>query len=146
MALPDSACFEHGVDDCPYCNRSPVQAARMPLDGRRRWFQFSLRTLFVVVTVSAVWLGWELKFIRDRKALRKSIVDGGGTVQMASYHRDIGFDPKYPGAPVMPPWRRWLGDEPIGCAVLPPGSSKIVLARATRTFPEALVVYNRLDF
>jgi hypothetical protein len=25
---------------------------------KRRWFQFSLRTMFVVVTVFACWLGW----------------------------------------------------------------------------------------
>jgi hypothetical protein len=27
---------------------------------RRRWFQFSLRTLFVVMTIVAVWLGMVL--------------------------------------------------------------------------------------
>ena len=32
----------------------------------RRWFRFSLRTLFVVVTVFGIWLGYELNWIRQR--------------------------------------------------------------------------------
>jgi hypothetical protein len=32
----------------------------------RRWFRFSLRTLFVVVTVFACWLGCQLNWIRQR--------------------------------------------------------------------------------
>jgi hypothetical protein len=34
--------------------------------SRRRWLRFSLRTLFVVVTVLCVWLGYELNWIRQR--------------------------------------------------------------------------------
>ncbi len=33
---------------------------------KRRWFAYSLRTLFVVVTVFGVWLGYELNWIRER--------------------------------------------------------------------------------
>ena len=36
---------------------------------RRRWYSFSLRTLFVLVTVLGVFLGWlavQVKWIRDR--------------------------------------------------------------------------------
>jgi hypothetical protein len=32
----------------------------------RRWFQWSLRTLFVVVTVFGCWLGYEFNWIRQR--------------------------------------------------------------------------------
>jgi hypothetical protein len=32
----------------------------------RRWFRYSLRMLFVVVTVLGVWLGVQVKWIRDR--------------------------------------------------------------------------------
>ncbi len=32
--------------------------------ANRRWLRFSLRTLFVVVTVLCVWLGYELNWIR----------------------------------------------------------------------------------
>jgi len=44
---------------------------------KRRRFQFKLRTLFVIVTLFAVWLGWSLnwnrqrrEFLRDRDAFR----------------------------------------------------------------------------
>ena len=33
---------------------------------RRRWFVFSLRTLFGGVTVVACWLGYQLNWIRER--------------------------------------------------------------------------------
>jgi hypothetical protein len=33
---------------------------------RRRWFRYSLRTLFVLVTVFGIWLGVQVKWIRDR--------------------------------------------------------------------------------
>jgi hypothetical protein len=34
---------------------------------KRRWFQWSLRTLFVVVTVCGCWLGYELNWIQQRE-------------------------------------------------------------------------------
>ena len=33
---------------------------------KRRWFRWSLRTMFVVVTLFAVWLGYSLNWIRER--------------------------------------------------------------------------------
>ena len=36
---------------------------------KRRWFSYSLRTMFAVVTVLCVWLGYELKWIRQRRAI-----------------------------------------------------------------------------
>ena len=33
---------------------------------KRRWFRFSLRMMFVVVTVFGCWLGYELNWIRQR--------------------------------------------------------------------------------
>jgi hypothetical protein len=35
---------------------------------KRRWFQFTLRTLFVVVTVLACWLGYAVSWIKQRHA------------------------------------------------------------------------------
>jgi hypothetical protein len=36
---------------------------------RRRWFAFSLRTPFVLVTVLACWIGYQLHWIRQRHKL-----------------------------------------------------------------------------
>jgi len=46
---------------------------------RRRW-SFSLRTLFVVVTLAACWLGWQLNWIRDRHAFleKQGIIKSDG--------------------------------------------------------------------
>jgi hypothetical protein len=33
---------------------------------KRRWFSYSLRTLFALVTVFGVWLGWNLHQVRER--------------------------------------------------------------------------------
>ena len=43
---------------------------------KRRWFRFSLRTLFVVVTVCCVWLGWQLHIVRERQAMLREFEKG----------------------------------------------------------------------
>jgi hypothetical protein len=43
----------------------------------RRWFRFSLRTMFVLVTVGCVWLGWEARVVMGRKSLRKQLEQQG---------------------------------------------------------------------
>ena len=42
--------------------------AGMETPPRRRWLRFSLRGLLVVVTALAVWLGWNVYVVRERKA------------------------------------------------------------------------------
>jgi hypothetical protein len=44
-----------------------IESVSLPA-ARRRWFQFRLRTLFVLTTLVALWLAWELSFIRERQA------------------------------------------------------------------------------
>ncbi len=39
----------------------------MNLPPRRRWFRFSLRALFLVVTAFGCWLGYQLNWIRQRE-------------------------------------------------------------------------------
>jgi hypothetical protein len=57
---------------------------------RRRWFRFSLRTLFVLVTIFGVWLGVQVNWIRERRAwlvghqsdiARPPALSGGGPVE-----------------------------------------------------------------
>ena len=44
---------------------------------KRRRFSFSLRTLFVVITVLTVWLGWNVYQVRKREMVRQYIVNSG---------------------------------------------------------------------
>jgi hypothetical protein len=103
----------------------------------RRWFRYSLRTMFVVVTVFALWLGWELKFIRDRKAMQTWLKENGGSVMSVDEGYQIaghwggGFVP-----PSIPWWRRMLGDEPIPSVGLPREEPKYK-DRCSLLFPEA---------
>ena len=52
----------------------------------RRWFQFSLRTLMIVVTLMAVLCSYaaqEAKFVRQREAILASIKNAGGDYILA---------------------------------------------------------------
>jgi hypothetical protein len=97
--------------------------------------------MFVVVTVFAVWLGWELKFIRDRRAFLAAMDDLRTTeiqnsklpILSSAYVTGIILD-----API-PFWRRWLGDEPQTMIILPRTSSASDRETAERLFPEAEV-------
>jgi hypothetical protein len=53
--------------------------AVQPVRGQR-WFRFSLRALFVVMTVAAVWLGFAMQRIRERHQAIEAILNRGGTI------------------------------------------------------------------
>lgn len=44
-----------------------IEETSMNLPPRRRWFRFSLRALFLVVTAFGCWLGYQLNWIRQRE-------------------------------------------------------------------------------
>ena len=104
---------------------------RVPFTPKRRWFAFSLRTLFVVVTVAAAiiaFLASELRWVRERQEFldraerdRESLL-GAGT---------------YLTYPSIPFWRRWLGDSPQYTVIVPARWPKAELDNARRLFPEA---------
>jgi hypothetical protein len=104
---------------------------------KRRWFRFSLRTLFVAVTVFAIWLGLELKFIRERRDFletRDRNVEADGLSDVFIY--EFGTKPKsWP----IPFWRRWLGDETRELIVLWSNSTDADRQRAAELFPEAQI-------
>jgi hypothetical protein len=78
-----------------------------PPKRKRRWFQFSLRTLMIVVTLLAVlcgYVGWQAKIVRHRRELIRQVVAAG------SY---VGFDFALELKDSIPWLRRLLGDEPI---------------------------------
>jgi hypothetical protein len=109
----------------------------MPTPPRRRWFQFSLATMFVVVTVLAVWLGWEVKLVRDRSDFLVWCHEGN--VAAGLERGWTAYPSRNVPAPAIPFWRRWLGDESVHAITLPPGSSAADYERATVLFPEAAI-------
>jgi hypothetical protein len=92
----------------------------------RRWFRFSLRTMFVLVTVGCVWLGWEVNQVRVRAELRNSLKK---QFEISGKEVYIGSDDS---------WRsRFLGDLKIKHVTFPGGSPRCwdLLVTAKAVFP-----------
>jgi hypothetical protein len=53
---------------------------------KRRWLQFSLRTLFVLTTVLAVWVGSKANRARQQKEAVEFFLDVGGSI---TYHHQV---------------------------------------------------------
>ena len=89
---------------------------------KRRWFRFSLRSLFVLVTIAGIGAGWvayQLKWIRDRHEFR-------GRFYVFS------FVPK--DYPIQPPWSlKLFGETPLIIGLKIP-EAELSLARSL--FPE----------
>jgi hypothetical protein len=105
--------------------------------SKRRWFRWSLRTMFVVVTVLGVWLGWNFHYVRERDKMAAWIAAEGGSVIKG---------------PASRPWkalpRSWsfLGAESVSQVVLG-GSDRYTvddLRRAESLFPEAEILHGDL--
>src|SRR4051794_5204364 len=96
---------------CRECQGSGTMVT-MSEQPKRRWYQFSLRTLLIGVTLLAVpcaYVGWQIRIVRARRALRAS--------DFAFFYRaiDMAFfeAEKYPEPATIPwIWER-LGDEAI---------------------------------
>ena len=72
---------------------------------KRRWFRFSLRTMFVAVTVLGGWLGWNIHFVQERQSLRDRLKN---TPTFREAEVDMSTQPTS-----IPIWREWLGDKPV---------------------------------
>ena len=94
-----------------------------PENFRRRWFQFSLRTLFVFVALLACWLSWELAEVRRR----------GTTLTQL---REMGVVPVYRSESNS--FRhRWLGDVDVATFEIPMRVFVEVHPTLIRLFPES---------
>ncbi len=102
----------------------------------RRWFQFSLGTMFIAITSVAILLFWLERtwvFVHERKvALEQLHADNRATIlpEALSQHK--------PGR--VSRLRECLGDEAVAQIWLPETSTVDDLARTRRQFPEAEVV------
>jgi hypothetical protein len=109
-----------------------------PPKRKRRWFQFSLRSLMIFILICAVacdWFGWQAKIVRDRKSELNRVVNV----------RLIGIDSDDQAKAI--PWvRRFLGDVSVNSISMPPETTIDELDRLRALFPESKVTSdNRLD-
>src|SRR5262249_13083052 len=93
---------------------------------KRRWFRFSLRTLFMVLLLISLplgWLGFQLDWIRQRHI----------------FLRDYDIPKIYAitGPPKMPPWPLgYFKEEPVWYVTVRPEH----LSEARRLFPESRIM------
>jgi len=126
--------------------------ARMAQVVKRRWFRFTLRTLFVLLFIAGVIIGplregycvlvrWSL---RAHAASRGVTFEAGSTVRYAPGETDAERRPTQ-----LPPlgfWRRLFGDETVPVIVLPsecwnaPALTKPEIERLKWAFPEAQIM------
>jgi autotransporter translocation and assembly factor TamB len=105
----------------------------MEAKPKRRWFQFSLWTLMIVVTLLAVplgYVGWQAKIVRERNTLAESLTTLGRT---QTKNGNI-------------PWlRRMLGDSVYDHITLCRSASDELMAEYMATFPEAVIERGQYD-
>jgi hypothetical protein len=105
---------------------------------KRRWFAYSLRTLFLVVMVLAAfgyWLGWNINVVHQRQALRTrgDVMFGTGS---AEENERILRVAKPTAQPSLSYIRRLLGDEPAEAVLV---FEDPVFSLVVSLFPEATV-------
>lgn len=79
---------------------------------RKRWFRFSLRTLFVALTVSCLWLGFEVTQARRQRAAVQALEKLGAYVAYdydePGTHYESGGTP--PRLRTLSPLKQWIAD------------------------------------
>ncbi len=119
-----------GGDKLKLClETSSVSIRRLPMtsDSKRRWFAYSLRTMFVVIAIPAVLLGWiahDFHRAMYRSAERERILALGGRVGIAG---------------TTPFRQRLFGDGVTDIIVLPSSIADSEIDRIGMIFPEAQI-------
>jgi hypothetical protein len=112
--------------------------------SRRRWHQYSLRTLLIGVTLAGLpcaYVAHEAKIVAERRAWLEDHKRDAWLALQVSPRALRGFSRGNPGqAPSM--LRRWLGDKAVGWALASPRDAA---ATAATLFPEAEIDVWRLD-
>jgi hypothetical protein len=115
-----------------------------PPKRKRRWFQFSLRTLLIVVTLLAVvcaYFARSIEIARTRRVMLDQIrdVDQGDIIRYG--HREDGLvPPDKPDDRFAVPWhRRLFGDNAIAMIFLPLATERKHLSEIHAMFPEAKI-------
>lgn len=123
----------------------------MTAPSKRCWFRFSLRTMFVVVTVLSCalgWLVWQVHIVSERRAVvdwfnSRHSLDGIHSIDgdIAAYYAVTSLcggsyrKLKAKGFPTLPWYRMALGDKPVYVLEVPTDRK----TKAESLFPEAIV-------
>ncbi len=124
----------------------------MGVAPKRRWFRFSLRTMFVMVTLLAVWLGWQVRWLHRRDKFQ-SWLKAQEEFAAAHGHEFTTSTAEWfpiPGSPPRGSWLLWMfGREEVktltltfvvdDVAELSPRRNE-ALKRAGELFPEAATI------
>jgi len=119
----------------------------------RNWrLRFGLKTLFVLIAVFSMWLGYVMNQVRERtKALAELREKDGARIVTADEWSNVldewsslvyDLEEARKTIPVLPFYRRWLGDEAIS-SISFAEPSEAELSRFQRLFPEAEVSRSR---
>lgn len=115
----------------------------------RRWFRYSLRTLFVVVTLLCCYLGWQLSIVRQRQRALHELQGRSVQIVTADDWIPIAFGNPLPSRASVPVVRRWLGDKAIQeiwhTPAFADSLSQSELSRFQEVFPEATVYERHLE-
>jgi hypothetical protein len=105
----------------------------MPTPPRRRWLQFSLRTLFILLTLAALAVAWIASDRRIAMARRRFLLGEEGRAQPAFIpaENELSF------------WRKYFGDQSRKSISLPVGATAADVEEAQRLFPEAEIEMTR---
>ena len=99
-----------------------------------RWFRFSLRTLFVVVTLFGVWLAIQVKWIRDRREFLKATPETRYVFTVSRGALPWRSQPAAPGL-------LWLFGEPgVNYLSIEAEAGQPFADEARRLFPEAEIL------
>lgn len=83
---------------------------RLTLTPRRRWFRFSLRTLFVAITVLSIAFGFYVNRVQNEWWAAKAIQAANGEIVYDCRIQRCTVPPAGPPVPPGPTWlRKWLG-------------------------------------
>jgi hypothetical protein len=108
---------------------------------KRRWFRFSLRTLFMLVTIIGVGYGVFL-FLKEARLVyqrRQFVAKLEADAKSLKGLSDASAEPSPLKNPdrTLPPIRRYLGDHSYSRIVLPISYSQTDVDQAVALFPEA---------